>query len=421
MDSELDDYGVRKTYEEDMRLLRPLIRTQMRGVLIDQLLFRQYQSQLDRELAEASAILKDILGADFNPKSGKQLRKLLFEDAKLEPIGFTKTHQPRIDLDAILILSEKAGADLEPLLRVLIEFRKIEKIRSTYFNEIILDSRGRIHTQYTIHVTPTGRLSSRNPNLQNVPKKGTPREIFISSPGYSFISRDYSQIELRYFAIETNDQILMDVFAEGGDPHSQNAMDLFNISKDKVDDEIHRDFAKNFMYGAILYGGTAATVRRLSMSKVLRRGGSFVPTTKEIEVLQSNYLIKHPNIIKWQREIDTIVLRDRKLTNVFGRVRHFLGRPNDILRAAYNFPFQSVAAYIINRAYCELDKLIPEPDGIAMQVHDELVFEVRDNFVDEYIKVSKEVMERPVMIRGKEYVFPTSCKIGKSWGKMEKV
>src|SRR3990167_2476066 len=225
LNNEIDEYDVRKTFEQDMKLLRPLIRIQKQGVLIDKDLLEQSRSEEDQKIEEAEIDLKKILGDEFNPNSNEHVKKLLFEDLKLTPIDYTKTREPKVDFDSIMQLTDQVTDELETLFILLLELRKAQKLRSTYFKEFILDDDGRIHTSYLLHVTPTGRLSSRNPNLQNIPP-GKPREMFIASHGYVFVARDYSQIELRILAYLTNDQLLLDIFRAGGDIHAANASDL---------------------------------------------------------------------------------------------------------------------------------------------------------------------------------------------------
>jgi len=420
MEPEIDEYGVRETFGKDMKLQRPLINIQRRGVLVDKNLLEAYRKEADEQLAECETSLRSILGPDFNVRSTKQLRKLLFEDMKLEPISRTRTQEPAVDFDSLMQLSDQVTDDLEPLFAEIIKYRKVDKLRSTYLTEFILDSNSRVHTQYTLHVTPTGRLSSRNPNLQNFPKKRI-RDIFIARLGYVLLGRDYSQIELRIFALISHDEPLLKIFREGGDVHASNASDLFGVTISAVTEEM-RDFAKTFMYGAILYGGTAATIRRQAQSRALRGGIARVPSVAEIERLQFAFLSKHPNIVHFQKEIEKEVISKRRLREPFGRVRYFLGRKDSIVRAAYNFPIQGGAASIINDALIRLDNSLGKHlGGVVLQVHDELVLEVPENAVNDYVELTKEVMEFPVVIEGQSVVFPTDCEIGKSWGKMEKI
>lgn len=422
MQREIDELDVRSTYEQDMQMVRPLMRMERRGVLIDQTFLRQTRKQLDDDIAEAESVLRDVLGTAFNPRSPQQLAVLLFDVLELKPIGFTKSRQPRVDLDAMLMLTDQASPELEPLFRVLLEYRKVQKLRSTYFDEFILDSNGLVHTQYTLHITPTGRLSSRGPNLQN--QFDITKELFIARPGFKFISRDYSQIELRIFAELSNDTALKEGYkTKGFDAHLMNAMDLWLLPAPAVTKMI-RDTAKTFIYGAIIYGGTAATVRKQSMSRALRAGRQAkvqVPSLAEFERAQSNYLRLHHNVVTFQRGIEDEIKKHRRLRTPLGRVRIFIGAMADVIRAGYNFPIQGTAADIINRALIALDRIIPEPNGVALQCHDELLFEVREREVEEYLILTKGVMEAPVLINGTACVFPTTAKVGYSWASMELV
>lgn len=434
LDKEIDEYGVRSTFEQDMRMLLPMRNVQKRGVLIDTALLHRYRRQLDDDIGSAIATLKATFGEDFISltKSGRptvtpvRLRRLLFDDLKLQPTGFSKkTRLPLTDFDALLSLTDQAGADIEPILRILLIWRKLDKLRSTYFDDFILDDNSRLHTSYTIHITPTGRLSSRGPNLQNIPD-GMAKEIFVARPGFVLLERDYSQIELRILAEVAGDEILRETFATGGDVHTQNASDLFNILASQVVKD-QRDFAKTFVYGGIIYGGTASTIRRQALSKLLRKKKPgdpdvYIPSVREIETCQANYLHKHHWVRDYQTGIEREVRKERRLRAPLGRVRIFLGKVEDMIRAAYNFPIQGTAADIMNPAFIELDRVLTEDEaGIVLQVHDSFVFEVPEQQIEKYLDLTKAIMEKPVTLNGNTVQFPTDAKIGYSWGKMEKV
>lgn len=433
MDSELDELGTRTTYELDRKLLRPLIRLQRRGILVHSGLLSDYRRQLDQEIEQTLDTIKLLVGSDFvgYNKRGRQtitpkrLKRFLFEELGLTPVGLTQSYEPRTDLDAMLELKDQAGANLESLFDAMIEWRKVEKIRTTYFDEFITDALGRVHTQLLQHVTPTGRLSSRNPNLQNVPD-GIAKEIFIASPGYCFIERDYSQIEVRILAYIADDELLIEAFRQGVDIHDQNTADLFSIPLG-THNKNQRDFSKIYLYGGIMYGGSASTVRKQAMSRLYLRAkpherkNVVIPTVKEIEVLQNAWLAKHLSVRLYQQGIETEVRKERKLTTCLGRTRIFLGSLHDIIRAAYNFPIQGTAADIISGAMLLLDEAMPEPNGMDLQVHDSILFEVRESEADRWIEETKRLMERPIRIGKHEVVFPTTCKVGRSWGKMQSI
>src|SRR3990167_5454330 len=430
LDLELDEYGVRETFNQDMAMLLPMRRMEKRGILIETTLLAKYRAETLQEIEEAKSDIKRILGGEFNPGSGKQMRKFLFEDLKLEPVSYTKSKIPAVDFDSLMQLTDQVSGNLEILLALFLRLRKVEKQHSTYFKEFILDYNNRIHTNLLLHVTPTGRLSSRNPNLQNQPD-GRAKQLFISQFGFEFLSRDYSQIELRILAYLTNDESLIEIFESGKDPHLQNASDLFGIPINKVTEQ-QRDASKIFVYGGVIYGGTAGTIRAQMRSRALKEiwekklpisqiKKMAIPSTEEVKRVQGNWLEKHPNIGKFQREIEVEVLKNRKLTiPIGGRVRYFLGKKENIVRSGYNTPIQGSAAGVINPALVTLDSLVPDPNGISLQVHDELLLEVRESEIDKYVELSKNVMEKPIKLNGREIVFPTSCKVGYYWEGLKK-
>ena len=422
LDSEIDEYQVRPTFTQDMQMLRPILNMQRRGTLVNRTLLEKKRLELQKEILESFTDMQKVIGSDFKPSSPKQLSKFLFEDLGLNPIDKTKKGQPKIDFDSLIQLADQVGPEIEPLFHSIINWRRAEKKLKNYYREFILDNLGRVHPGFLLHITPTGRLSARKPNVQNFPEME--RDIFVPAPGYIFISRDYSQIELRILAIITQDESILLLFERGEDPHTQNACDLFGITPDKVTKQ-HRDPAKTFLYGGVIYGGTAATVRRQILSRALREGRikiADIPSIAQVTTAQDRWFAKHPKIRIFQSEIEREVLSTRRLRTPLGRVRYFLGRREDIVRAGYNFPIQGTASDVINPAFIELDKRInPAHGGIVIQCHDELLLEVKKEEVNRYLDMSKEVMEKPVNINGKEYVFPTTAKTGYSWSTLKKV
>lgn len=425
MDPEVDDYGVRHVYENDMAMVPVLLRMIRRGVLINQSLLYKYRSDLEKELADVAADLRACVGDDFNPNSDAQVRKLLFTELGFSPVSFTKARQPSVDFDSLIQISENADESLEPLFTLLIEQRRLSKLLSTYLKEFILDSNGRLHTQYTLHVTPTGRLSSRRPNLQNIPD-GLAKELFIAAPGFEFQERDYSQIELRILAELTDDESWLAAFRAGEDVHNYTTADLFSIKHHEVV-KWQRDFAKTFTYGAILYGGTAKTVRRQALNRAMRerhKTGRMVviPSVREIEACQQEFFKKHPGIFAYQRSVEQEIARNGSVRSESGRLRIFLIKADSARRAGYNFPIQEFASHVIRRAMVRLHEALKEPNGMNLQIHDSLLCELEEGRAEELdAEVIKPIMEEPIMFHGRKVVFPTDAKRGHSWGNLKKV
>jgi DNA polymerase-1 len=418
MDPELDEYQVRHVYEHDMRLVHHLLRTEQRGVMIDQSLLHSMSMDQRKSATVAEEQLRQMLGSEFNIRSAVHVQALLFDELKLSPVSFTRHRAPKVDFDTLLTIAASVGPELEPLMRCMLEFRKADKQANSY--RWRLDPQGCVHTQYTVHITPTGRLSSRSPNLQNI--MDTAKRLFIARPGFVFISRDFSQIEPRVFACLTGDRPWLDTFARGGDIHGLNATDLFGSESWT---KAQRDFAKTWLYGDVMYGGTSDTVRKQAMSRLLRNGQPLagVPSVQEINEAKIRYMIQHPAIAQYQKQIDDQIVHTRMLrTAILGRLRIFLGASDAARRAGYNTPIQGTAADAVNKSYIELSEAMEgTPDGLALQVHDELVLEVRQSELSRYIDLSRSIMEQEHTIMSRKVRFPTSLSIGRCLGEMEKV
>jgi uracil-DNA glycosylase family 4 len=412
-----------------MRMPRILLRMKKRGMLVD-------KAVLGRAIVEYITLAADIkttlrkLGV--HSVTNKDLARLLYKDLGLPVVKRTKVAKaPSADEDALLQLQvlcfdrskESTNEALAALMdkgyqviKNVLELRKAEKILSTYLRGLTIGPDGRIHPNWLVHGTRTGRLSSRNPNAQNVPKVGVARRIYTAARGFVLVAFDYNQIELRIVAYDAGDEPLIRAFEEGRYVHAEEAAFMFHnreiqtfkpwpdwISQAEV------DFTKSFEY-ALNYGGTIFAVMAANPGMM---------TSTQGKIAQARYFARHPKIDLYRKRIAEEVTRTRRLLSPFGRPRIFFGNKTEILNSAYNFPIQGGAAEVINKAIIRLaDARMDE--GLLLQVHDELLFELEDNAsLPEKIGAIKALMAEPVEIQGRPVIIPVEVKTGNNWGDMK--
>jgi len=394
---QLKDNDLEYVYREKVvKIIPVLAKMEEAGVLIDTELLGSLSKEFELELADITEKIYSITGEEFNLNSPLQLRKILFEKLGLEIKKRTKTGEPSTDHE---VLEDLCKYHDVPVL--LLKYRGLSKLKSTYIDalpRIIYPKTGKIHTSYNPVGTSTGRVSSSDPNLQNIPIKTAEgkriRKAFIPWEGCSFISADYSQIELRLLAHFSGDKELIDAFANDRDIHSKTASDIFGVSENDVTQEMRR-LAKNINFG-IIYG-----ISPFGLSKQLRT--SIGESKKYIDEYFSTYPdVKSylENSIKESKERGyaiTILGRRRPRPELLSsnRIQRGMGE-----RAAINSPIQGSAADIINLAMINIDEKLRGKDAkMILQVHDELIVESPVNKVNEISLIIKNEMENAYKLR----------------------
>lgn len=362
--------------EMEVPLLSVLSRMERNGVLIDPALLGRHSMELTTRLAELESKAHELAGEPFNLASTKQLQGILFEKLGLPVLKKTPGGAPSTNEE---VLAELA-LDY-PLPAVLLEYRGLAKLKSTYTDKLpqmINPATGRVHTSYHQAVTATGRLSSTDPNLQNIPVRNEEgrriRQAFIAGAGNQIIAADYSQIELRIMAHLSGDAGLLRAFSEGKDIHRATAAEVFGLPLEQVSAEQRRS-AKAINFG-LIYGMSAfGLARQLGIGR------------NDAQCYMDLYFERYPGVLTYmertreqahaQGYVETLFGRRLQLPDI--RSRNAMRRKG-AERAAINAPMQGTAADIIKRAMLAVDVWLatPEADGIRMimQVHDELVFEV---------------------------------------------
>jgi DNA polymerase-1 len=365
----------------EMPLVPVLARMEQRGVLIDVGALRLQSQELGRRMLALQTGMQKTAGREFNVDSPKQLQALLFDELGLPAKLKTPTGQPSTNEEAL----EAIAGDHE-LPRMILDYRQLAKLRSTYTDklpEMVNPRTGRVHTCYNQAAVATGRLSSTDPNLQNIPVRTEEgrriREAFIAPEGWRVLAADYSQIELRIMAHMSGDPGLTRAFRHDQDVHRATAAEVFGVAVDQVQPE-HRRVAKMINFG-LMYG--------MSAHGLAQRLG--IPRGEAAEYVQ-RYFDRYPGVKAFMDATREQARRDGYVETLFGR-RLYLdalrsrnaAQRAGAERAAINAPMQGTAADIIKRAMVSIDGWLAKRDDDAhmlMQVHDELVFEVRADAVE---------------------------------------
>lgn len=377
--------------EMELPLLGVLSRMERRGVLIDSDALFLQSNEIANRLSELEEQAYVLAGQPFNLASTKQLQEILFDKLGLPIIQKTPKGAPSTNEE---VLEELAFSHELP--KVLVEHRGLSKLKSTYTDKLpqmVNPQTGRVHTSYHQAVTATGRLSSSDPNLQNIPIRNEEgrriRQAFIAREGFTVVAADYSQIELRIMAHLSQDQGLINAFTQGKDIHRSTAAEIFGVSLDEVTSEQRRN-AKAINFG-LIYGMSA-----FGLSRQLGIGRADAQSYMDL------YFKRYPGVQTFMHDIREKAKAQGYVETLFGR-RLYLPDINSsngmrrkaAERVAINAPMQGTAADIIKRAMIQLDQTLQNDPDIAMimQVHDELVFEVRSEKVAFYSELIKTQME----------------------------
>ncbi|QNU64594.1 DNA polymerase I [Vreelandella titanicae] len=376
----------------ELPLIKVLSRIERNGVAVDAELLHKQSQQLEQRIGELEREAFELAGREFNLGSPKQLGQILFEEQKIPVLKKTPKGAPST-AEGVL---EELALDY-PLPKVIMQHRGLAKLKSTYTDKLprlLNKATGRVHTSYHQAVTATGRLSSSDPNLQNIPirtEEGRKiRQAFIARPGYRIVAADYSQIELRIMAHLSEDKGLLEAFAEGRDIHTATAAEVFGTSLEKVSGDQRRS-AKAINFG-LIYGMSAwGLSRQLHIER------------NQAQTYIDRYFDRYPGVARYMERIRSQAAEDGFVETVLGR-RLYLpeiqsqnrNRRQGAERTAINAPMQGTAADIIKQAMIDVDAWLAEGEFDAlmvMQVHDELVFEVAEKQVEAFIEQVQKRMQ----------------------------
>lgn len=381
-----------KLYREvEIPLIPVLSRIERNGVLLDSAMLAQQSLALSSHIIALKQQAHDLAGQVFNLGSPKQIQEILYHQQKLPVLKKTPKGQPST---AESVLQELANQ--YPLPKLILEYRRMSKLKSTYTDKLpqqVSNKTGRVHTSYHQAVTATGRLSSSNPNLQNIPIRTAEgrkiREAFIASAGHKLIAADYSQIELRIMAHLSGDEGLLNAFSEGADIHSATAAEVFGRSVDQITTELRRS-AKAINFGLIYGMSSFGLAQQLGI------------TRSQAQAYIDLYFVRYPNVKRYMDNIREQAKQQGYVETLFGRRLYLpeihsrnVARRQYAERTAINAPMQGTAADIIKIAMINMDQWLQQNQAthkLIMQVHDELVFEVKENQADDFSIIINNIM-----------------------------
>jgi DNA polymerase I len=392
--------ALEKIYREIERPLTPVLaRMELAGIAVDIPYLNEMSVRMEKGLRGLEEKIWTEAGEQFNVNSPVKLGQVLFERLKL-PVG-RKTAKTRVSSTGVEVLNELAEGGF-PIARLVIEYREISKLKGTYVDALpqLADENSRVHSSFHQTVAATGRLSSSDPNLQNIPiRTAAGREIrraFVAPPGKKLVVADYSQIELRILAHLSGDQNLIAAFERGDDIHRATAAKIFGVAPDLVSQEMR--FAAKRINFALLYGMAAFTL-----------GKDLGVSTAEAKSYIESYFAQFPGVRGYLDGILDEARRTHEVTTIFGRVRPIpdIQASNGMVRGnaermALNAPFQGSAADIIKIAMVRLDRALAQ-EGFAarllLQVHDELVLEAPAEEVPALSATVRRVMEEAARLK----------------------
>ncbi len=377
--------------EIEIPLISVLARIESNGVLIDAAMLAQQSLELANHIVAIEQQAHDLAGHTFNLGSPKQIQDILYDQQKLPVLKKTPKGQPSTE-ESVL---QELAVDY-PLPKLILDYRSLSKLKSTYTDKLpqqVDDKTGRVHTSYHQAVAATGRLSSSDPNLQNIPIRSEEgrkiRQAFIAPKGYKIVAADYSQIELRIMAHLSADAGLLKAFSKGEDVHRATAAEVFGVAPDQVTTDLRRS-AKAINFGLIYGMSSFGLAQQLGLSR--SQAQSYIDL----------YFARYPGVKQYMDSIRDQAREQGYVETLFGR-RLYLpeiksrnaARRQYAERTAINAPMQGSAADIIKRAMISADQWLfqEKPDAkMIMQVHDELVFEVAEDKVDQFADIIRTIM-----------------------------
>lgn len=398
--------------EFDLPLIPVLYKMEREGIKIDKSRFDALAKEFSAELAELETEIHTLAGQSFNINSPIQLSEILFDKLALPTKGIKKTTRGYStgakELDKL--------RDLHPIIAKLERYREVSKLLSTYITPLpaLADDSLRIHTTFTQDVTATGRLSSLNPNLQNIPVRSEDgkriRECFVADEGKIFVTADYAQFELRLAAALSHDQALIDDFNAGLDIHTKTASDAFHIPMDQVT-KAQRRAAKVINFG-VLYGMSPKGLSDAA-DMSFYEAKQFIERYFELRAPMRKYLDAQLKQAKEQGYVETLFGRRRPTPDV--NAPNFLVRAA-AERAAANMPIQGTEADLMKKAMLAVDRALPEGAKLILQIHDSLIIECPEQDAEQLASLLKEKMEQvapelPVKLA-------VDVKIGRNWGEL---
>jgi len=414
--------GPKFVFEEiEMPLVPVLVEMETAGIKMDVKILKELSTKLGRRVNTLEKQICELAGEDFNVSSPAQLQEILFKKLQLPTVGIGRIQS---GLSTAADELEKL-VDKHPIIAKIQEYREFTKLKNTYLDTLpkLLDkATGRLHTSYNQIGTTTGRLSSSDPNLQNIPIRteigAEIRKAFVAERGKLLVAVDYSQVELRIAAHVAHDKVMQQVFKDGKDIHTETASFALGIPKEQITKK-QRSQAKELNFG-VLYGMGASSFARAS-GVSLGEAQGFI----------AEYMRTYRGIAEYMQEAKALAVTQGYVETIYGRRSYLpdINSGNSMIRssaerAAINHPIQGSEGDIIKRAMVAVQEKIDEGVGVfkdvkmLLQVHDELIFEVPKEKAEKFAKVIKPLLES---LEKLSVPLIVDLKIGKNWGEMESV
>ncbi|MEX0597999.1 MAG: DNA polymerase, partial [Candidatus Paceibacterota bacterium] len=391
--SKMHTLHIEGVYNDIERLLLPVLaKMEAKGVLFDDSKLQSTKNFVEDKIANLTRDIYTLSGEEFNLNSPKQLADILFNKLQLSVKGVKKTNGGKVSTSAQALESMRGQFEIVDLI---LQYREVAKLKSTYIDSlpILMDKNNRIHTTYQQNIAATGRLSSVDPNLQNIPARSElGRQIkncFVAPEGWTFLICDYSQIELRLAAHLSQDQAMLEIFRQGIDFHTATAQRVYGVKTEEVTKEM-RSFAKTINFG-ILYGmGATSLAQNLKIKRT------------EAQEFLDKYHQAYPELSEYMESLKQFARKHGFAQTEYGRIRDLsnidIRNPRNqalLDRIAVNMPIQGLQADIIKLAMIQIDEYLREKQDINMilQVHDELVFEVTKERAEIYKDKILNIME----------------------------
>lgn len=397
--------------ENEMPLIPVLSLMERKGIEIDVQYFKNYSLELDKELLKIEKAIYEEAGEEFNINSPKQLGDILFVKLNLPSGKKTKTGYST----DVMVLEDLESYGYN-IARLLLDYRKLNKLKTTYVDTLplLVDENSRIHTTFNQIGTATGRLSSSDPNLQNIPVKTDDgikiREGFVAGAGKVLMSIDYSQVELRVLTSMSKDENLIEAYREEKDLHDLTARRIFNLSDTETVSREQRTIAKIINF-SIIYGKTP-----FGLAKELK-----IPVKDASEYIKK-YFEQYPKVTSFEREVIEFGEEHGYVKTLFGRKRYISGidSKNKTIksqaeRMAVNTVIQGTAAEVLKKVMVKVYDVLKDKEDIALllQVHDELIFEVEESSVEKYSGILADIMKNTVQLE--DVKLNININIGKNW------
>ena len=418
-EKKLKDLELNRVFDEiEVPLSSILARMEKVGIKVDPSALKTLSATVNKELSELERQISDMAGGAFNINSPQQLSVVLFEKlglkGKVKKTGKGARSTAAGELEKLL--------EEHPIVALIMKYREFQKLKTTYIEPFpeLIGPDGRVHTSYNQAGATTGRLSSEDPNLQNIPIRTEVgrefRKAFVAESGYKLVSFDYSQLELRIAAHISGDQTMIDAFKRGEDIHTRTAAEIFRVEPKQVTTQMRRQ-AKVLNFGLIYGMGTLGFQRAAGVNRETAR--QFI----------DNYMAEFSGVAKYMEQTKKEAHRDGFVSTIFGRRRRLpeinSGMPQLIAsaeRMAINHPIQGTEADLLKLAMIAVQKKLDEKYGdkvrMLLQVHDELLFEMKEDIVPEATKGIRQIMES---VHAFNVPIVVDAKFGDNWSEMEEI